>query len=88
MNIQETQKGYEKEFKTNAINEFLTFDGDVLGGVPFIKDTDIPAYKIFAELAEGRNVSDVAKSFNLDPSKIKGVLTGLGEMFQISFYDD
>lgn len=60
----------------SMFHECFQIDPDIRGGVPVLKGTRFTIAQVFAELAEGRSVTEIAKAFRLDEEQLKKVLNG------------
>lgn len=69
-----------KENVAIAIAKFwnvVSASPDVRGGVPVLRDTRMPLSRVFAELADGFNIVEIAADFELDASQLETLLGSL-----------
>lgn len=52
----------------------VAIDADILGGQPVIAETRFPLYQIFAELAAGNSIDEIADEFGLDVKKLERIM--------------
>jgi uncharacterized protein (DUF433 family) len=61
-----------------AAQEYVETDPQKLGGVPIFKGTRFAVRQLFAELADGQSVQQIAKNYRLDLPMLRGFLHSLG----------
>ncbi len=69
-----------KDNVTTAIAQFwevVAVSPDVRGGVPVLRGTRMPLSRVFAELADGFSIVEIAADFELDPSQLETLLGSL-----------
>lgn len=62
-------------------------DPDRMGSKPCVKNTRLTVAQLLAELAEGRTISEIANTFELEVELMRGVLDELALWFDKSWCD-
>ncbi|MCE9530617.1 MAG: DUF433 domain-containing protein [Planctomycetes bacterium] len=59
------------------LRDTVVIDPDIRNGVPVLKGTRFTIPQLFAEIADGRSVDQLARAFSLDVEQIRDFLHGL-----------
>ncbi len=74
---QEAWLAERMRWAASALRDCVEVNPNKRGGIPVLKGTRFTIAQLFAELADGRNVVDVAEAFELDLDSVKTLLQGL-----------
>lgn len=61
---------------TSVLRDCVEVDPQKRSGIPVLKGTRFTVAQLFAELADGRSVVEIAEDFELDLDNIKALLQG------------
>lgn len=65
------------EIAIQRLREVVSTAPDVLGGVPVLRGTRMPLSRVFAELADGFTIGQIAEEFELDSTQLETLLGSL-----------
>jgi len=63
-------------YAINLLDEVIVIDPETRGGVPVLIHTRVPIARLFAEVAMGRTIDDIADDKELDLEAIRQVFKG------------
>ena len=64
------------QWATSVLRDSVEVDPNKRSGVPVLKGTRFTIAQLFAEIAEGRSIVEIAEDFELDLDTIKSLLQG------------
>lgn len=68
-----------------AKNPAVVIDKDIFNGFPVLKNTRFPISRIFAEIADGTGIDQLAEEYDLDKSMLQKLFLELGISFNRPF---
>ena len=63
-------------YAINLLDEVIVIDPETRGGIPVLIQTRVPISRLFAEVAMGRTIMDIADDKELDVEAIRQVFKG------------
>jgi uncharacterized protein (DUF433 family) len=59
------------------LDDSVEIDPDVRGGIPVVRGTRVAVARIFAEIADGQRLSEIAESLDIDVGILGNIIEGL-----------
>jgi uncharacterized protein (DUF433 family) len=72
-------------FGLGALRDCIEVNANKRGGVPVLKGTRFTLAQLFAEMADGRSIGEIAEDFDLDFGQLKQFLEGVAIQLDRSF---
>ena len=64
-----------------TLRDLVELNPGVMGGMPVVKDTRFPLARVFAELADGLSVAEIADDYSVDEEVLKQIMDAFAGYF-------